>query len=169
MGMEALRPRRRQVDIRLEWSAELKLQRRAQPCQRRVPPVQMIEDDGAAGLVKAEQLIDFDAIVAIHIVRGLDFVGGIDDGHFVARRLSGRENTIDVVEGQKLFEIVWPVPPDQEPLRLEISAEEVFLADRIDYGFKRPRFHIRPLAQALTPPCTLDHFGCRAVCAGRAL
>ena len=29
MRMEALRPRRRQVDVRLEWSAELKLQRRA--------------------------------------------------------------------------------------------------------------------------------------------
>jgi hypothetical protein len=37
----------------------------------------MIEDDGATGLVKAEQLIDFDPIVAIHIVGGLDLVGGV--------------------------------------------------------------------------------------------
>jgi hypothetical protein len=102
----------------------------------------MIEDDGAAGLVKAEQLIDLAPIVAIHIVGGLDFVGGVDDGHLLARRLSGREDTIDVVEGQKLFEIVWPVPPNQQPLRLEIGAEEVFRADRIDYGFKLPRLHI---------------------------
>jgi len=29
MGVEALRPRRRQVDVRLEWSAELELERRA--------------------------------------------------------------------------------------------------------------------------------------------
>jgi len=34
----------------------------------------MIEDDGATGLVKAEQLIDLDPIVAIHIVGGLDFL-----------------------------------------------------------------------------------------------
>jgi len=60
--------------------------------------------------VQAEQLIDLDPIVAIHIVRCLDLVGGVDDGHLLARRLSGRENAIDVVDGQKLFEIVWPVP-----------------------------------------------------------
>jgi len=110
----------------------------------------MIEDDGAAGFVQAEQLIDLDPIVAIHIVRCLDLVGGVDDGHLIARRLSGRENAIDIVEGQKLFEIVRPVPPDQQPLRLEIGAEEVFRADRIDYGFKRPRLHLRPLAQSRT-------------------
>ena len=106
--------------------------------------VQMIEDDGTAGLVKAEQLIDLDPIVAIHIVGGRDFVGGVDDGHLLARRLSGRENAIDVVEGQ-----IWPVPPNQQPLRLEVGAEEVFRADWIDYGFKSG-FHLRPLAQART-------------------
>ena len=44
---------------------------RHQVRQGRVASVQMIEDDGAAGLVKAEQLIDLDPIVAIHIVGGL--------------------------------------------------------------------------------------------------
>ena len=46
--------------------------------------MQMIEDDGAAGFVQAEQLIDLDPIVAIHIVRCLDLVGGVDDGHLIA-------------------------------------------------------------------------------------
>lgn len=110
--------------------------------------MQVIEDDGAAGLVKAEQLIDFYPVVAVHIVRGLDLVGGVDDGHLFARRPNGGEKTIHVVEGQKLVEIIRPVPPNQESLRLEIGVEEVVLADRIDQGFKRPRFHCRSLAPA---------------------
>jgi hypothetical protein len=54
MGMEALRPCRSQVDVRLDWSAELKLERSAQARQRRVPSVQVIQDDGAASLMKAD-------------------------------------------------------------------------------------------------------------------
>jgi len=61
--------------------------------------------------VKAEDLIDFYPIVAIHIIRGLDPI--VDDGHVFARRSNGREKTIDVVEGEKLVEIIWPVPPNQ--------------------------------------------------------
>ena len=107
--------------------------------------------------MKAEELIDFYPIVAIHIVRGLDLIGGVDDGHVFARRSNGREKTIDVVEGQKLVEIIRPVPPNQKPLRLEIGVEEVFLADRIDQGFERPCFHSRPMAQARPRPSKLDN------------
>ena len=79
--------------------------------------------------MKAEELIDFYPIVASYVVSELDFVSSIDDRYFVACTLLRRKHAIDVVECQQLVEIIWPVPPNQQPLRLEIGVEEVFLSD----------------------------------------
>ena len=134
MGLEALRLRRRQIDIRLEWRMELGLHGAAKRRQLGHLAMQLRRDQSRA---LGKQLIDpahieHAAAQGVFAARDLGFRLGIDQHDFRGMRIGGGQIFVDAVAAEDRGVIARILAMHPQPRFFVVRGEKRLLGDRRD-------------------------------------